>query len=32
MFEEIQSFREKLKQGRACLGVGITFSDKNRQR
>jgi 2-keto-3-deoxy-L-rhamnonate aldolase RhmA len=27
MFEEIQSFREKLKQGRACLGVGITFSD-----
>jgi 4-hydroxy-2-oxoheptanedioate aldolase len=27
MFQEIQTFRDKLKSGRACLGTGITFSD-----
>jgi 2-keto-3-deoxy-L-rhamnonate aldolase RhmA len=27
MFEEIKAFRAKLAEGRACLGVGITFSD-----
>jgi 4-hydroxy-2-oxoheptanedioate aldolase len=27
MFQDIRAFREKLRQGRPCLGVGITLSD-----